>query len=58
MSSFNFKKTKVLNKLMLMFVLFVDRMFPLMLNIRSTAAELAGTPKYFLANSAKTLNLS
>jgi hypothetical protein len=29
-----------------------------MLNIRSTAAELAGTPKYFLAISAIALNLT
>jgi hypothetical protein len=33
------------------------KMCPAMLNIRSTAAELAGTPKYFLANLDSSLNL-
>ena len=44
---------------MLILVRLEDKILPLILNIRSTAAELAGAPKYFLANfiSDYSLNL-
>ena len=48
--SLSFKKVKAVNNEIDIRVLFKEKMCPALLNIRSQAAELAWTPRYFLAN--------
>jgi len=48
--SLSFKKVKAVNNEIDIRLLFKEKMCPALLNIRSQAAELAWTPRYFLAN--------
>ena len=56
--SFNFKTTKSENVLTPNFRRFSANMWPAMLNILSGPADVAWTPKYFLAKSAIIRNLN
>ena len=51
--SLSFKKVKAVNNEIDIRLLFKEKMCPALLNIRSQAAELVWTPRYFLANLAK-----
>jgi hypothetical protein len=51
--SFNVKKTRSSKNLIPINVRLSLKIFPLILNIRSTEPEDVGTPKNFIANSAR-----
>ena len=51
-SSFNFEYTKSVKYFIPSLLLFMEKICPLIENMRSTAAEEAGTLKYFLASLA------